>query len=243
MASVLVYGSCGALGRAVVRHFKNTNARVIGVDLSSNSDADQNIVLPKDVLDDPSAQQAFVAHQACETIPAASLDAILCVSGGWAGGNANSVNLLQNTQAMISSSLYASLIAAHLASTERGLLRVEAPSCLMLTGAAPLVGTYPGTAFMTPYGVAKAGVHQLLNSLSDRETAGLAPQTKVFGIAPVTIDTEMNRQGMPDANFSNWTKCEELAGRMEQWVGDVEGLVEHGKMYMVKTKDGVTSYE
>ena len=47
--NVLVYGACGALGRAVVKHFKSSSAKsatsVIGIDLMANSDADKNIVL------------------------------------------------------------------------------------------------------------------------------------------------------------------------------------------------------
>ena len=200
-------------------------------------------MVPKEALSDPAQQQKFVAEKAKEFLKPNSLDGVLCVSGGWAGGNANSSDLLKSTHAMVSSSLYASLIAAHLSGTEAGLLNQAKPNCLLLPGAAPLVGIYPGTAFMTPYGVAKAGVHQLLNSLADRETAGIGNNTKVFGIAPVTIDTEMNRQGMPDANFDDWTKCEELAAQMERWVGDVEGAVEHGKMYTVITESGKTTYE
>jgi dihydropteridine reductase len=199
-------------------------------------------VVPKAALASPAEQQKLVAQGAKDALARNSLDAILCVSGGWAGGNANCPDLLQSAHAMVSSSLYASLIAAHLAGSDQGLMKASA-NCLMLPGAAPLVGNYPGTAFMTPYGVAKAGVHQLLASLADRGTAGIADTTKVFGIAPVTIDTEMNRQGMPDADFTSWTTCEELAAKMEEWVGDVDGGVEHGKMYLVKTAGGVTTYE
>lgn len=187
-------------------------------------------MLPGD-LKSPVEQNKFLLKE----LGGDKFDAVLNVSGGWAGGNAGASDLIENAEAMINSSLYTSLICAHIAS-------LCSPKVLMLPGAAPVIGG-TGTGFMIPYGVAKAGVHQLLASLSDPVNGGLdLEKTKVLGIAPVTIDTEMNRKNMPDAApFDSWTKTEELAEQIMKWCED-PSAIEQGAMYKVVTEKGATQY-
>ncbi|MFH5884155.1 SDR family NAD(P)-dependent oxidoreductase [Halalkalibaculum sp. DA3122] len=61
---------------------------------------------------------------------------------------------------------------------------------------------------MTAYTVAKAGVAALTESLA-AEVVG--DDILVNAIAPSTIDTEANRSAMPDANYDDWPKPEQLA--------------------------------
>lgn len=77
----------------------------------------------------------------------------------------------------------------------------------MLTGARAALDGTPG---MIGYGMAKAAVHHLIKSLGLKDS-GLPIDSKVVGILPVTLDTPMNRKGMPNADFSSWTPLETLA--------------------------------
>lgn len=61
---------------------------------------------------------------------------------------------------------------------------------------------------MTAYTVSKAGVAALTESLA-AEVIG--DDILVNAIAPSIIDTPQNRKGMPDSNFENWPKPQQLA--------------------------------
>lgn len=78
---------------------------------------------------------------------------------------------------------------------------------LALTGAKPAL---EGTPSMIGYGMAKAAVHQLTRSLSQKGS-GLPDNTLVLSILPVTLDTPMNRKWMPKADFTSWTPLTEVA--------------------------------
>ena len=112
----------------------------------------------------------------------------------------------------------------------------------MLPGAsATLSGA--GTPRSLPYGVAKAAVHQLLASLSQTKMAGLPEGTRVFGTAPVTLDTPGNREGMPKADFSMWTPLDELGAQIERWCDEKSGEApENGILYEIITEKGKTRY-
>lgn len=57
----------------------------------------------------------------------------------------------------------------------------------------------------------------------------------------VTLDTPANRKGMPNADFSQWTSVEELAGQLVSWSAG-EKRPPSSTLLQVVTVDGVTSY-
>eukprot|EP00397_Hematodinium_sp_SG-2012_P065516 GEMP01095515.1.p1 GENE.GEMP01095515.1~~GEMP01095515.1.p1 ORF type:complete len:137 (+),score=28.17 GEMP01095515.1:346-756(+) len=134
---------------------------------------------------------------------------------------------------MVHSSLYSSMICASLATPAF----LKPNGVLMLPGAAAVDKMSP-TPGMLPYGVAKAAVHQLLNSLNT-EGSGMVAGATALGIAPITLDTPMNRQGMPDADFSTWTPLTDLAEQIVHWAGSPP----KAGMYLVETKAGSTLYK
>lgn len=242
--TALVYGAAGALGRATVDAFRRRNWQTLACDFFDHPNASANIVLTQSAS--VMAQSAQVLEVLQKKASGRSLDAVVCVSGGWAGGNLEDPGALyENTANMLSSSLYASLIASHLASKHLK----EGGSLLLPGAAAALGGTAASTPGMIPYGVAKAAVHQLLASLSQREAAGLPAGCRVFAIAPITLDTPGNRHGMPNADFSSWTPLPELAEQIERWCDRTDAAesgagqaAEHGVIYEVITEKGKTRY-
>ena len=63
---------------------------------------------------------------------------------------------------------------------------------------------------MIGYGMAKAAVHQLTQSLAD-DKSGLPKGATALAILPITLDTPMNRKWMAKADFSTWTSLEFVA--------------------------------
>merc|ERR1711962_1656360 len=110
---VLVYGGKGALGSVIVSHFKSKGWWVCSMDLFPNEDASVNLVVDAKLswVD----QEALVMSKVEETLAGQKLDAILCVAGGWAGGNAASKALVKNSDLMSKQSIWTSVISAGLA--------------------------------------------------------------------------------------------------------------------------------
>jgi dihydropteridine reductase len=69
------------------------------------------------------------------------LDAVICVAGGWAGGNAASADLIKNSDMMWKQSVWSSVIAASVASKF-----LKEGGVLSLPGAKPALGATPGNS-------------------------------------------------------------------------------------------------
>ncbi|KAF9376379.1 hypothetical protein BGX21_003500 [Mortierella sp. AD011] len=88
--------------------------------------------------------------------------------------------------------------------------------------------------------MAKAAVHQLVASLAGPDS-GIPADAKVNAILPVTLDTPMNRSGMPNADFTSWTPCSEVAETIYGWATNAIPLTS-GKLVEIVTKDSKTTY-
>ncbi|KAJ1980623.1 hypothetical protein H4R35_001054 [Dimargaris xerosporica] len=211
MSQVIVYGGCGALGSTLVKLFKTNSWRVISIDIKPNLDADEHIALDHNLSLKDQGQQAMIqladllsSARTQATVPAvvSKVDAIICVAGGWAGGNASATSLFDSTLLMWKQSVQTSVIAAHIATKY-----LRDGGMLSLTGA---LVAQQGTPTMIGYGMAKASVHQLTVSLAD-PSSGMPKDASVNCLLPVVLDTPENRQGMPGANLSSWTQLAVVA--------------------------------
>lgn len=229
-ARVLVYGGKGALGGSIVQHFKSKNFWIGSIDLFPNEDADANILV------NPAAswtdQEQTISQQVEETLGGEKVDAILCVAGGWAGGNAASKELVKNADLMWKQSVWSSVIASHLAASH-----LKEGGALVLTGAHP---AQKGTPGMIGYGMAKAAVHQLVKSLAAKDS-GLPENSFVGAMLPVTLDTPMNRKFMPNADQSKWTPLSTIAELLDSWTRG-ESRPENGSLVQIVTSDGKTEF-
>ncbi|XP_019848274.2 dihydropteridine reductase isoform X1 [Bactrocera dorsalis] len=224
---VLVYGGKGALGSACVSHFKSNNYWVGSIDLSVNEEADASIVLPRELSWEQ--QEAEVLTKVGDALNDEKLDAVICVAGGWAGGN-TSKDLAKNADLMWRQSVWTSSISAAVASKY-----LKDGGLLTLTGAQPAL---QGTSGMIGYGMAKAAVHQLTRSLAGKNS-GLPTDAIAVAILPVTLDTPMNRKWMPKADFGSWTPLAEVAELFHKWTQGKE-RPNSGALVQLITKDGVT---
>lgn len=224
---VLIYGGRGALGAACVQHFKNNNWWISCIDLAENDSADVNIVVNRD--DDWITQEKNVLSKVESSLNGDKLDAVICVAGGWAGGNATK-DLAKNSDLMWKQSVWSSAISATV-----GANYLKSGGLLALTGANPALAGTPG---MIGYGMAKAAVHQLTKSLAGKDS-GLPDNSLVVSILPVTLDTPMNRKWMPNADFGTWTPLEFVADLFLKWTKG-EKRPSNGSLVKLITKESNT---
>lgn len=87
-------------------------------------------------------------------------------------------------------------------------------------------GGLQGTAGMSAYSAAKAGVINLTQSLAEE---GREHDITANVVIPSIIDTPDNRKAMPDADFDRWVKPESIADVLvflsSETAGDVSGAV------------------
>ncbi|KNC76897.1 hypothetical protein SARC_10628 [Sphaeroforma arctica JP610] len=230
--NVLVYGGKGALGSALVAYLQKQQMRVVSVDIMPNEDCKDNVLVDPSM--DLQPQGYDIEKKVGQVLGEEKLSAIYCVAGGWAGGNANDDDMLKNAELMIKQSLYTSLISARLAA------KFLAPNGLVvLTGAKASLG---GTSFMMGYGATKAAVHQLTQSMAAANN-GLPENTTTLAIAPVTLDTPMNRKFMADADFTTWTSLEFVCELLHEWSTAAADRPESGSIVQLITKDNETRCE
>lgn len=110
MSNVVVYGGAGALGRHLVSKFAANNwvsakmsevpcsfyflniprldQTVTSIDLVKNDSAKHNVLLNIDASLEEQAKEAL--EGVSQALGSEKAAAVLCVAGGWAGGNAKS---------------------------------------------------------------------------------------------------------------------------------------------------------
>ncbi|XP_033113416.1 dihydropteridine reductase-like [Anneissia japonica] len=225
---VLIYGGKGALGSVLVNYFKSKNWWVASLDLVQNEEAHANITIKNVASWTEQEQEIITAVE--ETLKGEKLDAILCVAGGWAGGNAASKDLVKNCDLMWKQSVWSSVLAAEIASKH-----LKDGGLLQLTGAQPALN---GTAGMLGYGMAKAAVHQFVKGLGSANS-GLPAKSTALAILPVTLDTPNNRKWMANADFTSWTTLEYVADLLHQW-STGQNRPDSGSLVQLVTKDSKT---
>jgi len=202
---VVVYGGRGALGSTIVMHFKQAGWWVANVDMKTNELADENILVEGETW---VQQEENVTRIVEAALGGEKLDAVVCMAGGWAGGSPSSKDFVKNSDLMWRASVWPSSISASLAARH-----LKEGGMVVLPGAAPaLVGT-PG---MAGYGMAKAAVHHLTQSLAS-SGSGLPDNCLAAALLPITLDTPMNRKWMAKADQSTWTPLEFVSSLLLKW--------------------------
>ncbi|KAI9288523.1 hypothetical protein BC943DRAFT_287849 [Umbelopsis sp. AD052] len=231
MSNVVVYGGAGALGRHLVSKFTANNWTVTSIDLVKNDNAKHNVLLSIDASLEEQAKAAL--EGVSQALESGKADAVLCVAGGWAGGNAKSTDFINNSDLMIKQSVNSSLIASNVAAHH-----LASNGLLSLTGA---LAAEQGTPGMIGYGIAKAAVHQLVKSLA-ADGSGLPQGAVVTAILPVTLDTPMNRKfAAADTDFSTWTPLDDVSDHLFA-LASKTAKITSGKLLSVTTEKGQTSY-
>jgi len=196
--AILITGASGGLGTTVYQAFAATSAKVIGA-ARSGSDLDVD-------LSTAAGAQSMV-DQVLERGP---LDALVHLVGAFAGGSIAETD--DKTWDML---MNVNLRAAFLAM--RASLKpmlAQKRGRIVVIGARAAIETMPN---FSAYAVSKAGVVALVRNV--------AAEVRDHGITcnvvlPSTIDTEVNRKAMPNADHSKWVTPQSIAGLLVWLVSD-----------------------
>uniref|UniRef100_A0A8C0MA00 Dihydropteridine reductase n=1 Tax=Canis lupus familiaris TaxID=9615 RepID=A0A8C0MA00_CANLF len=201
---------------------------VASIDVVENEEASASVVVK--MTDSFTEQADQVTAEVGKLLGEEKVDAILCVAGGWAGGNAKSKSLFKNCDLMWKQSMWTSTISSHLATKH-----LKEGGILTLAGAKAALDGTPG---MIGYGMAKGAVHQLCQSLAGKNS-GMPSGSAAIAVLPVTLDTPMNRKSMPEADFSSWTPLEFLVETFHDWITG-KNRPSSGSLIQVVTTEGKT---
>jgi dihydropteridine reductase len=72
-------------------------------------------------------------------------------------------------------------------------------------------------AGMLAYGMVKSSTHYLVQSVS-QDPSFVEKNASALCVLPSVIDTPGNRAAMPSEDFSNWTKSDDIAQLLVNWV-------------------------
>lgn len=228
---VLVYGGKGALGSTCISFLSSQKYWVGSIDMQQNDNANANVIVKRDasLLE----QESDILKELDSVLGSDKLDAVICVAGGWAGGNSSSEDFVKNTDLMLKQSVWSSVLASSIAAKY-----LKPGGIVVLTGAKASLDPTPG---MIGYGLAKAAIHHLTKSLAD-ENGGLPTGAQALSILPITLDTPMNRKWMPKADTSTWTPLEFVAELFSKWIKGEE-RPPNGSLVQLNTKESKTTLE
>lgn len=205
---VLVAGGTGGLGNAVSRAFLEEDAMVV----VTYRNEEEFAALKQAAGAKASALEGFVVDVTDEGATSefvggvlsrhGSVDALVNTVGGYAGG----VKLWE-----LETKVFDAMLSLNLRSGY-ALARAVLPAMLKQKHGS-IVNVAAKAAFdhgagASAYAASKAAAVAMMDSLAaDVRGTGV----RVNSILPSIIDTAMNRQAMPDADFAAWPKPEEIA--------------------------------
>jgi NAD(P)-dependent dehydrogenase (short-subunit alcohol dehydrogenase family) len=212
----VVTGSSGNLGQEVVKKFIAEGYKVIATVIPNDpapmdfpADSFEKVVV--DLMNEESS--ASFIQSVIEKYK--SIDAAVLTVGGFAMGK------VADTKAADIYKQYKLNFetAYHVARPVFAQMLTQTSGRIFLIGSRPGMDAKNGKG-MIAYGLAKSLIFRLAELMND-EAKGQNVVTSV--IVPSTIDTPQNRKSMPDANFSNWVKAEEIADTIYYYCSDVAG--------------------
>lgn len=192
---VVVTGAAGALGREVVAVLGKAGHTVSGIDLADSIDGDVLSLGGVD-LGKPEQVAAAVSEAVARSGP---IGGLVNIAGGFAW------ETLADGSADTWDRMYGMNVRSAVNTCQAALGHLANPASIVNIGAG---AAHKAGLGMGAYAASKAGVHRLTEALAE-ELKGKG--VRVNAILPSIIDTPVNRQDMPDADFAAWVTPTELA--------------------------------
>jgi NAD(P)-dependent dehydrogenase (short-subunit alcohol dehydrogenase family) len=205
---VIVTGAAGNLGSAVVRAFQSAGAKLVLVDRAADrlgsifadmADSPNHLFVPSIDLTKADDVQTMVERAINHF---GRIDVLANTAGGYRAGTPVHETPIETWDFMLNLNARSVFLASravipHMLREGHGKIISVAAS-----------GAARGRANMAAYTVSKAAVIRLTESMAaELKDEGI----NVNCVMPGTIDTPANRQAMPDADYSRWTKPEAIA--------------------------------
>ncbi len=214
--TVIITGANGNLGGAVVKRFLMNGYRVVATVLNESmlgafEKHERLEVCPVDLAIEKDTA-AFFSYTIAKY---ETIDAGLMLAGGFAAGDIAKTSYadLQKMLTLNFETAYhvARLLFEHMKQHDYGRL--------IFVGARPALEASAGKN-MVAYALSKSLVIKLAELLNADARGKNVTATVVI---PSTIDTPPNRKSMPDANFNDWVKAEQIADLMEMICSETGG--------------------
>lgn len=209
MPTAILTGVTGGWGGAVLDRFLERGWDVCAAVRSAGAER-----LPEGVL---AVEADLTDPQSAEHLVAKAVDryggvqAVACVAGGFRMSGPLHTSSPDDWRALLAVNLDTAYTITRAALAP--MLEAAAGS-IVYVGARAAVRPFAGAA---PYIVSKAAVLGLMGAVdAEVRTQGVRVNTVLANI----VDTPRNREDNPDADFSRWTKGEDLARVIEWLAGD-----------------------
>jgi NAD(P)-dependent dehydrogenase (short-subunit alcohol dehydrogenase family) len=209
MRTVIITGASGNLGKACVEKFiadgykviaTVTPGRTLGFDVKGDVET-----FEADLSDEKAVEtvigQIISKHQ--------NIDAALLLVGGYASGGIAETDsaTLKKMFALNFDTTY--FVARPLF---QQMTTQAAGGRLVFVGARPALRPKDGNKSLA-YALSKSLIFKLAEFLN---AAGSDKNVTASVVVPSTIDTSVNRESMPNADFNSWVKAEDIAAAMAQ---------------------------
>jgi NAD(P)-dependent dehydrogenase (short-subunit alcohol dehydrogenase family) len=201
---VIVTGASGNLGQAVVSKFIAEGYKVIGtvipndpVPMNFPSDKFEKVVV--DLMNEEDSEK-FIRSIIDKY---KSIDAAVLTVGGFAMGtiaDTSTADILKQYKLNFET-------AYNIARPSFVQMMKQNSGRIFIVGSRPGLNALSGMG-MIAYGLAKSLIFRLAELMND-EAKGKNVVTSV--VVPSTIDTPQNRKAMPDIDFNNWVKPDDIA--------------------------------
>lgn len=213
MKNVIITGANGNLGTAVTTTFLERGYKVIATvakeEMIKDITPHANLAVKAVNLMNEGEAKAFI-----DTAIAANgtINAALLLVGGYAAGN-----VLKATIGDIHTQIALNFDTAfHVAQPLFAHMMDKNQGRIVFIGSRPALQAAAGKGSVA-YGLSKSLLFKLADYMN-AEAKGKNVVTTV--IAPSTLDTELNRKSMPDANPADWVKPADLADVLEFVISD-----------------------
>ncbi len=202
--NIIITGSAGNLGRAVVSKFKREGFKVIAViePDSGHEVEDADDTYQVDVTDEPSVEAFSKEYQ----MQYGDLECVALLVGGFGMGGIESTST-KDLDKMIRLNFFS---AFNMVKYFLPLMKKANNGTFLFVGAKPALQPDEGKDVLA-YALSKGLVIDLAEFTAN-ETVKLKVRSHVF--VPSIIDTPQNRESMSKADFGQWVKPSEIAEAM-----------------------------
>lgn len=206
MKNVLIVGGEGSLGREISKQFALSNKwTIFNIGFNKNLKATKNIILSNETKYDDEFMDNIYGQ-----IGNSKFNCIVNVAGGWEPSSIDSKNFVFSSIKMYNSSMYSSILSAHLA--KKFLLD---DSLVVLTGALAVKNLDQNTHnTCLGYQLAKESVHYFSRIMNENKLLG---NSKLITILPNNIVSLEEK--IKENNKGNYNVCakEEIALLISNW--------------------------